>query len=196
LNLLKAAICVVLVLVFSQAACNPSLPGYRQARSDWTRSKRVYSEIELQAAVHAILKTAQFRRQYVEEFGRMFALSAQEKATMMANELADARTNYVVVVLVSAPNVPRNDLARSAGIWRIKLANRKGDVVEASQIRELNFQNPTWRALYPALTIHHRIWEIRFPKVAASGKPLVHPGQTLDFFISGAAGQIKLSWKL
>jgi len=175
--------------------CSPTLPGYRDARSKWTESQSVYHELELQAHAFATFKTKEFRRQYVREFGRLFALRARQRQALLAQELAEEKKRYVFIVILNTKVPGWNDLKRTGKVWRVHLANRKGDSVSPASIRQLDSRNPTWSALFPRLDPLYRIWELKFPRVTDTGKPLVNRGQHLDLIIAGAPATLKLSWR-
>ena len=177
------------------SGCSATLPEYSSARDRWTESQSVYRQIELQAQVHATFKTALFRRQYVREFARLFALRARQRQALLKQELAEAATRYVFVVILSTKKLSWNNLDREAKIWRVQLANRKGKAVAPTSVRELDRDNPTWQVLFPKIGTQYRIWELKFPRTSPDGQPLVSSGQHLDLIIAGAPAQMKLTWK-
>ncbi len=186
---------LALIATLLSLGCSATLPGYTKARNTWTEHQSVYHQIELQAEVYATFKTPDFRRQYVREFGRMFSLRARQRQVLLKQELDEANARYVFIVVFNTKSLDWNDLAPTAGIWRVHLANRKGDAVHALSVRELSQDNPTWRALFPRLRAQYRIWELKFARTNPEGKTLVSPGQHLDLIIAGAPAQMKLTWK-
>ena len=185
---------VTLTLIVS--ACNPSLPEYVEARSHWSRSGENYRDLELTAKMHATLLTADFRQAYAAEYARLFSLTPAQTNAFEAAQMKEDTEHHAVILILTTQEASWNNLNPPAGIWRIRLANRRGDSVDLQDARQHDHHNPTWHALYPALTPHYRIWELRFPKRTDPGELLGSKGHHLDLFVAGAGGQFKFSWKL
>jgi len=190
----RAAFLLALTLIAT--ACNPSLPEYVEARSHWSRSGENYRDLELTAKMHATLLTTDFRQAYAAEYARLFSLTPAQRSEFEAVQMKEEAQHHAVILILATREDSWNNLRPPAGIWRIRLANRRGDSVDLKEARQLDHHNPTWQALYPALTFQYRIWELRFPKRLDDDELLAPKGHHLDLFVAGAGGQFKFSWKL
>jgi hypothetical protein len=146
--------------------------------------------------MHATLLTEDFRQAYAAEYARLFSLTPAQHSAFEATQMKEGAEHHAVILVLTTREMSWNNLRPPADIWRIRLANRRGDSVDLQEARQLDHHNPTWQVLYPALTPQYRIWELRFPKRTEPGEILVSEGHHLDLFVSGAGGQFKFSWKL
>lgn len=182
-------------LLFALAsACGTS--AYEVERERWTRSEEAYDGFEARAFVDATLKVEPFRRAYVHEYARLFALTEDQEADLLSAELLEDRRNLVLVVAFYTPQRNWNDLNPARGFWEVRLENEHGDTATPYSVTRLDERNPTWRELYPTYGSHEVLWELRFERQLPDERPLAAKGQMLTLVIAGAPVRVRLAWKM
>ncbi|MCC6621034.1 MAG: hypothetical protein IT385_07250 [Deltaproteobacteria bacterium] len=176
------------------AACGTS--AYDEARDDWTRTEEAFDEFEARAFIDATLKVEPFRRAYVREYARLYALTPAQEADLLAAELADDRDNLVLIVSFYTPERRWNDLNPARGFWEVRLENGRGDTLPPYSVTRLDARNPLWRTLFPTFGAHDMLYEVRFERALPEGRPLAARGDTLTLVVAGAPVRVRLSWSM
>ncbi len=181
---------VMLALLLSACAASP----YYDTQERFTREEDGYEQLEAKALVAATLKTEPFRRAYVDEYARLFALAPEQKVGLLEAELDEDRTNVVIMVAFYTQEPAWNDLNPARGLWEVRIENARGEIAQPYQVTRMNKRNPTWRTLYPYLKKHHVFYELRFERALPDGRPITRGGETLDLVIAGAPTRMRLRW--
>lgn len=169
---------------------------YRGTLDSWTRSDESYRQTEVLASADATLQTTAFRRAYVAEYARVFALTDDQREALLEAQLEEDRTGWTVIVAFYAADTAWNNLDPRHGIWEVRLEGPNG-WLPPRRVRRLDPKNPTWRELYPFFGPHERLYELRFDRgVGGPGDPLARSGEELALVIAGAPARIRLSWPL
>jgi hypothetical protein len=183
---------VVGLVVLTLAGCGSS--HYEQVRKTWTRDRQAYEDLGARAFATVTLKVEPFRRAYVDEYARLFALTAEQREALLENELEEDKKDLVTVVSFYTPQPSWNDLNPARGIWEVRLESARGDYVAPYRVTRLDRRNPTWGALYPYVDPYHVLYELRFERQLPDGRSIAGPGEELTLIIAGAPTQIRLSW--
>ena len=182
------------VLVTMLAACGAS--HYEQVRDTWTRERHGYQDVSARAFATVTLKVEPFRRAYVDEYARLFSLTAEQREALLESELDEDKKDLVTIVSFYTPKPSWNDLNPARGIWEVRLESARGDYVAPYRVTRLDKRNPTWAALYPFVDPYHVLYELRFERQLPDGRPIAGPGDELRLVIAGAPTQLELSWVL
>ncbi len=176
-------------------ACGSST--YGDVQETWTRAKDAYDGFEVKAFAAATLKVLPFRRAYVDEYARLFALTKEQREAMLENERDEDRRSLVVMVAFYTPQTAWNDLNPARGIWEVRLESGPGDIVHPFAVTRVSQQrNPTWQALFPYVGAHHVFYELKFERDLPDGRPFARGGDRVDLVIAGAPTQLRLAWKM
>lgn len=167
---------------------------YHDAQRDWTRSEESYTNFEGQAFVHATLKTEPFRRAYVAEYARVFALTAEQREALAEAERAEAESSLVVIAAFYTASPRWNDLNPVKGLWEVRLEGAAGRVARPRRVWRLSTHDPAWRHLYPYADPHYVLYELTFDRRAEGGGTLDRPGEELALVIAGAPARLRVSW--
>ena len=186
-GLLAAAL---LALALAGCASSP----YGQVHDRWTQREDAYSGWQASTLVRATLKSEAFRRAYVAEYARVFALNAEQQATLLDAELEEQAESWVVVVALYTSEAAANDLDPAHGHWSVRLEGPDGRWNLPAAVRELPRKSPTWRHFFPAFEVHFRLHELRFSRRTPEGLPLAAPGEPLSLVIAGPPAQLRLRW--
>ncbi|MCA9518094.1 MAG: hypothetical protein KC635_24315 [Myxococcales bacterium] len=176
--------------------CGSASSAYFDVQDTWTRKELAHDGFDTEAYLYATLKTMPFRRAYVDEYSRMFALTGDQKTSLLEAEEAENEASYVVIAAFYTPEVGWNDLDPSRGIWEVRLEGPRGNVTRPHKVTRLNKRNPTWDALYPYTGLHYILYELRFARTDDDGERVANAGEPLKLVVSGAPARIELSWTL
>ena len=154
----------------------------------------MYDQLESTLFIRATLKTEDFRRGYVQEYARIFALDEGQKAQLLAQELEEHAEHLVVMVVLYTERLAWDDLTARRGIWSTQLVTRDGTQVRPTGIARQDLKNPTWRHLYPYIGYHFSFWELQFPLATTDGSPVFEAGAPLSLVIAGAPGRAEVTW--
>jgi len=190
------AIRVGLALLVGLLLCACGSSQYERIRDDWTRDRQSYEDLSAKAFATVTLKVEPFRRAYVDEYARLFALTAEQREALLESELEEDKTDLVTVVSFYTPVPAWNDLNPARGIWEVRLESTRGDYVAPYRVTRLDKRNPTWGALYPFVDPYHVLYELRFERQLPDGRPIAGPGEELALVIAGAPTRIRLTWIL
>lgn len=180
------------VLALLPLGCGAST--YERVRDTWTREHQSYEALHARAFATATLKVEPFRRAFVEEYTRLFALTPEQRESLLENELDEDRRDLVTVISFYTPQPAWNDLNPARGIWEVRLETDRGDAVQPYSVVRLDGRNPTWRTLYPYVDPYHILYELRFERLLPDGRPLARSGERLSLVIAGAPTRFKLHW--
>lgn len=187
-------VAVAAILLFGAGACGSS--DYVRTQQAWTRSERVYENFETRAIAHATLKSNEFRRAWVDEYARVFALGAEQKAALTEADASEATERVVVVVSFYTQEPRWNALNPADGLWEVRLENAAGDWARPVRVQRLDGRNPLWSKLYPYHDTFSVLYELQFETVGTGGTPLLQPGEAIVLVIAGAPARIRLAWEL
>lgn len=187
---------VALALVFGALTVGCASSPYQDVQERWTREDDAYVQFSAAAMVAATLKVEPFRRAYVDEYARLFALTPEQKVSLLEAELEEDRQTMSVIVAFYTADPAWNDLNPARGIWEVRLESARGDTVQPYSVTRLDKRNPTWRTLYPYYEQHHVLYELRFERILPDGRPLARGGEALDLVIAGAPTRIRLRWTM
>lgn len=185
---------LALPLLLVVAGCGSSR--YEQVRDTWTRQEKAYADLQARAFATVTLKVEPFRRAYVDEYARLFELTAEQREALLESELEDDRKDLVTIVAFYTPLPAWNDLNPARGIWEVRLETERGDYAAPYSVQRLDRRNPTWAALYPLVDPYHVLYELRFERALPDGRPLAASGDTLTLVIAGAPTRIRLHWTM
>ncbi len=194
------ALALVVALLAGCGVALQSIDGpvesYTETRKVWTRHVETYEDMESRLFVYATLKTEPFRRAWVLEYARIFALPDSQREQLLATELAELEEAWVVMIATATHEPSWNRLDPRDGIWDLRLEDDAGRFVRPTLVDRKRSSNPTWRQLYPYMGDQYTLWEVRFPRVLPTGEPLAASGQAVHLIVAGAPAQVKMSWKL
>ena len=189
---LAGAVTLAALATFTGCAGSP----YRATQETWTRSEDSYTALEARAMVRATLETEPFRRAYVDEYARLFALTPEQRAALLAGQLDELRDHWVVIVAFYTSTRSWDDLDPARGFWEVRLEGPHGVWDHPARVKRLNPKNPTWKRLFPYWRTGFSLYELRFDRGGGTGTPLALPGEQLSLVIAGAPARVRLSWTL
>ncbi len=191
-RLLVLTALVTLVFGLLTAGCGSSR--YEKVRDAWTRDYQSYEDLHARAFATVTLKVEPFRRAFVDEYGRLFALTPEQKLTLLESELEEDKKDLVAIISFYTPVPAWNDLNPARGIWEVRLESDRGDIVQPYRVTRLDRRNPTWRTLYPYVDPYHILYELRFERQLPDGRPIARTGERIALVIAGAPTRMRLNW--
>jgi hypothetical protein len=176
-----------------------SAGSYSGALDRWTRSERVYENVESRLFVSATLLSWEFRQSqiaYRTERERLAGVDV-DKLTSSNRKEAAQWVEFFVAAHTHEWRWNRLENRSKDAIWRLRLINDKGVVLSPETINRLGSDDPRYRALYPAYKDFYVGYRVRFPLKDSAGKEIAGKGVSeLTLRVSGAPAVVNLSWKL
>jgi hypothetical protein len=165
---------------------------YLQVLQQWTRSKIVYSQFETKIHVGATLRSPEFNRAYLQEYSRIYQLSADERKKR--EELQDAAASEFTEFIFYAyiPNRTENDFDRRGSIWSIFLINGKGERIAPAEVRRIDPITPVVTEFFPYGNPYYGIFYwLRFSQQEKTG---LGDGP-LKLVFTGVIGKVELEFQ-
>ncbi|MBN1614068.1 MAG: hypothetical protein JW950_06340, partial [Deltaproteobacteria bacterium] len=165
----------------------------------WTRTETVHSQFETQIKVSATLKSSGFNEAYLEEYGRVYALTEDEKKRREAL-LADTAAGFTeFFVYVYTPEKEKNDLDRANSVWKVFLLDGKGNRTDPVEVRRIGKVTPLMQEFFPYVNPYYGVcYTIRFPVPAAAGGPSAGKNPSSEapvkLIFTGVLAQLELQW--
>jgi hypothetical protein len=131
--------------------------GYLQALDRWTRSEKVYSQFETKAHIEATLRSPDFNRAYLEEYGRIYQLNADERRKMEETQAANDSEYTELVFYAYIPDKAENDFDRRGSIWSIFLVDGKGEKIAPLEIRRIDPVTSVMTGFFPYINPYYGI---------------------------------------
>lgn len=192
----KAPILGLLALILGALPTACASSPYYDVQERWTREADAYLDLSASALIAATLKVEPFRRAYVDEYARLFALTPEQKVSLLEAELEEDRQTLTVIVAFYTADQAWNDLNPARGMWEVRLESGRGDIVQPFSVTRLDKRNPTWRTLFPFYAQHHVLYELRFERMLPDGRPIARGGEALALVIAGAPARMRLRWTI
>lgn len=170
---------------------------YEDVLERWTRHENVLKQLDTTLRIHATLRSPDFNNAYVAKQKELFALPAA-RVKALERELAQLwAESYAFIVVAATHDLKWNDFHQKRSQWRIVLASDDRGEVEPSKVTMRARPDPTDRALFPHIGLFDRLYDLRFAKKTADGKPLVSKStRKLTLRFAGALGKAELAWRL
>lgn len=172
-------------------------PVYYEFLNRYTRQGSVYDGLDQRLFAAVTWQAWPFRQQRVDAVARFLSLQPAERAAMIAQEQADARSYNDFFVGFYTNQTSWNDLQSRKSIWRIELQPEGGAAILPIQIERIDRPDPNVAALYPYLTPFWVGYRVRFPAEDERGRSLFpqgSPRMTVRF--SSAVGRLELVFSL
>ena len=203
-SFLLITVCCLLFTIFTGCASKNKevikkpAKDYFVTLNKWTKSKKVYDNLETKLYVYATYKSWGLREAYVDEYARRYMLDDSQKASILKSEKElDERINEFFLS-VYTPELKWNDFDKKDSIWSIYLEDEKGDRVLPIEITRVEENNPLVREFFPHMDLWSYGYTVKFPKYLPMGQE-PFPSTTsksIKLTITGAVGKSQLEWKL
>jgi hypothetical protein len=141
---------------------------YLQVLGRWTRSKIIYSQFDTQANIIATLRSPEFNRAYLQEYARIYQLSADELKNHEAMRAESEFTEFIFYAHI--PERTENDFDRRGSIWSIFLLNGKGEKITPVEVRRVDPVTPLVTGFFTYIKPYYGIcYWLRFPPLEKIG---------------------------
>ncbi|MDD5225417.1 MAG: hypothetical protein PHE84_15645 [bacterium] len=165
--------------------------GYSDAVARYTQTDKLYVGLETQLDIQAVYRGAGFRRLYMDEYARVYNLSAAEKDKYLAIELDQAQKFEDFILVVNSTLSETNDLQKADSTWRVYLF-RNGTQIGATSIQRLRWKEEFLNRFYPLANPWSRVYLVRF--TIPAGTPAAS-SVSVSLAIAGPPGKVTLGWK-
>ncbi|MCA9603139.1 MAG: hypothetical protein KC417_13995 [Myxococcales bacterium] len=204
--LARLGACVVLALVAVCGSAAISMrpadraftpPDYESVYRAWTREgdQFAFGKLADVLNVTATFQSWEFRRAYVVRYAEDFSLVNDERDTMLASSLEDARHQHRFFVTLAGHNFRESDLTSERSAWRVLLVTADGRHVAPSAIERVKRPTPAEKRYFPSISPFRQTFRISFDVQDATGKATV--GEDAAYVVlrfTGVQGTEDLRW--
>lgn len=181
-------------------SCGPS--PYDDALSTWTRTAKVYRDLESRINVAATYLSPGFVEAMTAERVRVFAPTEAELAAWSRERSAEAARSEVFFLSVATRDREWNDLDQGDSMWRLYLETDRGVKVPPERIVAVRGQPPVLSHFFPHLGHFAIGYWVYFPRYPAyrDGEGLPRPvvDASLSWFklrMRSPVAVVDLTWK-
>ena len=165
---------------------------YLQVLQQWTRSQILYSQFETKAHIETTLRSPEFNRAYLQEYSRIYQLSADERKKREEMQAAAAYEFTEFILYAYIPNRAENDFDRRGSIWSIFLINDKGEKIAPAEVRRIDTVTPVVTEFFPYINPYYGIaYWLRFSQPLKNGRG----DGTLKLVFTSVIGMVELEFK-
>jgi hypothetical protein len=191
---------LLLILLSVISSCGPG--PYDRALSTWTRSAKVYRDLESRITVSATYLSPGFVEAMTAERVRVFAPTEAALAAWRKERSDEAAQSEVFFVSVETRDRDWNDLDRADSMWRLYLETDRGVKVPPARVVAVRGQPPVLSHFFPHLghfAIGYWVYFPRYPEYRdGEGLPRPVVDASLSWFklrMRSPVAAVELTWK-
>jgi len=165
----------------------------------WTRTERLFalSELETYLTATATFESWDFRWAYVVRYVQDYRLTIDQRKKLLEKALDETRAKHQFFVALYGGERKYNDLTKENSAWIVRLIDDTGNETAPQEIVAIRKPNALERSYFPYNTPLRQAFRIRFPRVAADGRPTISPqAKWFGLRFAGAQGNSELVWQL
>jgi hypothetical protein len=172
---------------------------YDNVLGRWTRTERlfVFSELENYLTATATFESWDFRWAYVARYVQDYRLTIDQRKKLLETYLDETRQKHMFFVALYGGERKYNDLTKLDSAWIVRLIDDTGNETVPQEIVAVRKPNALERNYFPYNTVFRQTFRIRFPRVAADGRPTISPqAKWFGLRFAGAQGNSELTWQV
>jgi hypothetical protein len=165
----------------------------------WTRTERLFalSELENYLTATATFESWDFRWAYVVRYVQDYRLTIDQRKKLLEKALDETRLKHQFFVALYGGERKYNDLTKADSAWIVRLIDDTGNETAPQEIVAIKKPNALERNYFPYNTTFRQAFRIRFPCVAADGRPTISPqAKWFGIRFAGAQGNSELVWRI
>ncbi len=165
----------------------------------WTRTERLFSlsELETYLTATATYESWDFRWAYVVRYVQDYRLTIDQRKKLLEKALDETRVKHQFFVALYGGERKYNDLTKLDSAWIVRLIDDTGNETAPAEIVNLRKPNALERSYFPYNSPFRQAFRIRFPRVAADGRPTISPdAKWFGLRFAGAQGNSELVWQI
>ncbi len=172
---------------------------YEDVRENWTRTGDLITLSQLSSLLQATatFESWDFRWAYVVRYVEDYRLTLDQRRKLLDKTLNETESGHHFFVSITGGERRFNDLTKPDSAWIVRLIDNTGNEIAPDEIVAIKRPNVIERTYYPYITVFHRTFRIRFPRVNADGKPTI--ADNAEWFglrFAGAQGSTELVWEI
>jgi hypothetical protein len=161
---------------------------YQSTLERFTAHREVYVGFDTRILAAATYQSPAFRAARVRRQAAFQSQPSELVSKALADEERDAGQFIDFLLGVHVNERRFDDFDRKDSVWRVALVSEAGQVAPLS-IERVGRSDLNLRAYYPYMDDFWVAYRIRFPRLNATGQPLLPPAQTLSLRIASSLGQ-------
>ena len=169
---------------------------YPDILQTWTRSDKVYKNLENKLFVTATFHAPELRRAFAVTFPDLYGHGSKITRRELVDLTGEVEQHHNFFVAVYTPDARWNDLAKNDSIWHLTLRGSSEVVVSAVELIPIKIDE-NLKAVYPYINRFDKIYLVRFP-LADPMHRVVIDSTTTHFTVRMASslGVAELTWEL
>ena len=169
---------------------------YQEVLDTWTRSAKIYRDLDSKMFLTATFHAPEFRRVFALAFPDIYGHGAEITRRELV-ELSGGVEHYLnFFVSAYTHKVRWNDLAKEDSIWRLELEGSNGVIVSPNEIIQVKI-DANLKAVYPYIGAFDMGYLVRFRLTDPMNRLIATPkSEFLKMRIVSALGKAELEWKL
>ncbi|CAG1065214.1 hypothetical protein BAC1_00792 [uncultured bacterium] len=194
-----SALCLLFIFAVLLAGCGgvkgPSGEEYFKSLDRWSRGQKVYQGLEARLYMNATLKTAEFRRAYMERYAAMYELSPGHAKAMAERENEQAEAFNEFFFTAYTPDETLNDFDESESVWQMYIEDSAGNRSRPISITEVDSSEHVIREFFPYFDLWSKAYTVKFPKYADTGGEINPEKGPVKLIVTGVMGKGELEWR-
>lgn len=156
----------------------------------WTRDETVYVQFETRAHIVATYKSREFNEAYLNEYSRVYQLSAGERKEKQEFQM-DATSDFTEFLFYAyIPDKESNDFSKSNSIWKIFLLGENGDKIYPVEVRRIEKITPLIEGFFPYVKQYYGM----FYSLKFSPRTPSFEQRPLKLVFTSILGSIEADW--
>jgi hypothetical protein len=171
---------------------------YERLLERWTRRASVLKikELDTTLKVNATCFSPEFEAVYVARTAHIFRYPSAERGALTARLRKDDETSLTFFMAAATTDTRWNDFDRKESVWRVALANDRGEEVTPLSVTLERVNTATITELFPYVESFYNAYRLRFPRTFPDGRPLItDETQRITLRIAGPLGVAELVWR-
>jgi hypothetical protein len=172
---------------------------YENVLRHWTRTEQLISFQDLDNFLTATstFESWDFRWAYVVRYVQDYRLTIEQRKKLLEKTLDETRLRHQFFVAIHGGERKYNELTRPDSGWIVRLIDDTGNETAPQEIIAIKRPNALERNYFPYNTVFRQAFRIRFPRVAADGRPTISASaKWFGLRFAGSQGNTELIWKL
>lgn len=172
---------------------------YETVLRRWTRTEHLIalSELDDLLTVTATFESYDFRWAYAVRYAQDYRLTVEQRKTLLDNALSETKNVHQFYVALYGANHRWTDLTHPTSAWIVRLIDDLGTETAPQEIVKIRKPGAIERTYFPYTSVWRQAFRIRFPVVAAGGRPTISPqARWFGLRFAGTQGDQELVWHL
>lgn len=159
------------------------------------RTGNIYLNYKTVLIADVLYKDLDYRKQYVEEFSKVYFLDEQQKEEMIQKNDAQYKSQFEFLIFLYNGNNKKTNIGKPNSEWQIYLKDLENDILSPISVKKL--KKNVKELIYLNKYLHpidrwSEVYRVVFPKLPTMKKI---NSKSIHLIISGIRGKTTIEWK-